>query len=281
MKKLYTSFSLLLLIGLTCHAQNTGGSVRSTGSASSSAQAGKTINLDSATSVDAQLQKSLDVKKARVGDQIVLKTAKAIKQNGETVVPKGSSLIGRITDVQERTKDNKMSRIGMVFDRLEGKSLSTPITATILSITGAQAAVAVGDALSAGAAGSSQSSGSVSSGGASGGGLLGGVGSTVGGVTNTVGGLANTATQTVGGVTNTAGETLRSTTGTVGSAVNGIRISNDVSGSVNGSTTLSAADKNIKLDKGATFHLRLSNQGENSDRSPSSVKAPANRKETP
>lgn len=215
-------------------------------------------------SVAAQLQGSIDVKKAKVGDEVVLKTTKAVKQNGETVIPKGANLVGRITEVKQRSKDNSMSKIGMVFDRIEGKNLDAPITASIMSITNVQAISSVGDSFGSDISGSSQSSGSVSRGGSGGGGgLLGGVGSSVSGVVNsttqTTGGVLNTATSTVGSVAGTATQTA----GTIGRTVNGIQISNSASGSANGSTTLSSPNKNLKLEKGLMFQMQVDKQAGN------------------
>src|SRR5687767_4108305 len=81
------------------------------------------VALSSGTSMSAQLQKTLDVGNAKVGDQVTLKVTKSITQSGEVIVPKGSTLVGRITEVQKRTKENAMSRIGMMFERIEGKNL--------------------------------------------------------------------------------------------------------------------------------------------------------------
>lgn len=145
----------------------------------------------------------------------------------------------------------------MVFDRIEGKNLSAPISASIVSITNAQAAASVGDTLDTGLSGSTSSSGSVSRGGTgSGGGLLGGVAGTA---TNTVGGVTNTAMQTAGGVTNTAGQTVGNTTGTLGRTLGGLQISQSASGSAQSSTTLSSPNKNIKLEKGVMFQLQFNN----------------------
>ncbi len=265
MKKFYLSFSLILATGIICIAQTGTASTRSTGSAASTIQSGQVFSSATNAAVDAQLQKSIDVKKVQVGDEVILKTTKAIKEKGQTVIPKGTSLIGRVTEVQQRSKDNAMSRIGMVFDRIEGKNLAAPITASIISITSAQASSSVGDTLGSSISGSSQSSASTSGGGSSGGGLLGGVGGAVGGASNTVGGLANTATQTVGSVANTAGQTLGSTTGTVGQTLNGIQISNSTSGSAGASTVLSTPNKSLKLEKGVTFKMQLSNQSSNNN----------------
>jgi hypothetical protein len=215
---------------------------------------GQKVLLQSGTNLDAQLESTLDVKKSKVGDEVVLKTTKSIKQNGETVIPKGTNLIGRITEVQQKTKNGGMSKIAMVFDRIEGKNLSAPISASIVSLTNTSTRANVSDTLSSEASSSSSSSSSASS--SSGGGLL-------GGVANTVGGVANTTTQTVGGVTNTVGRTVGDTTQTVGRTLNGIQISKSVSGSAQSSTTLSSADKNMRVEKGATFQLRLNSSLEN------------------
>jgi hypothetical protein len=214
-------------------------------------QAGQVL-LTSGTNINAELQKTLDVNNAKVGDQIVLKTTQSIKKNGDVVIPKGSQLIGRVTDVQRRTKDNAQSRIGMIFDRIQGKQISMPLTATLVSITNATAHTQVGDSLMSDVSGSSQTSASTTRSSSGGGGLLGGVG-------NTVGSVVNTTTQTVGGVTNTAGQTLGSTTGMVGRTVNGLQIATEASGSANSSTTISSPNKNLRVEKGATFHLRVAN----------------------
>jgi hypothetical protein len=215
------------------------------------------VLLDSGTSIEATLQQTLDVKNASVGDEVVLKTTKAIKQNGQTVVQKGARLIGRVTEVQQKTKDNAQSRLGVIFERIEGKNLSAPLSATIVSITQANAATTVGDTLDADVMGSSQTSGGVSRSNSSGGGGL------LGGVTSTVGGVVNTTTNTVGGVTNTATSTVSGTTNTLGRTLNGIRLTQSSSTSANGATTLSTPNKNLRLEKGVTFQLRLNQSIEN------------------
>lgn len=216
------------------------------------ADEGRQVTLASGTSISAVLQKTLDVNNARVGDQISLKTTQSIRQNGDVVVPKGSTLIGRVTEVQRRTKENVQSRIGMVFEKIEGKQVSMPLSATIVSITNVAARASASDSLMTDGGASSQTTGSTSSASGSGGGLL-------GGVTNTVGGLVGTTTQTVGTVANSAGQTLGTTTGAVGRGLSGLQISASASGSASSSTTLSSPNKNLRVEKGATFHIRAAN----------------------
>jgi hypothetical protein len=212
------------------------------------------VRLAAGTSLEAQLQQTLDVQKASVGDEVVLTTTKAIKQNGQTVVQKGTRLVGRVTEVQRKTKDQAQSRLGVIFDRIEGKNLSAPLSATIVSITRANAGATVGETLDSDISGGSNTSGGATR--TSSGGLL-------GGVTNTVGGVVNTTTNAVGGVTNTAGQTIGGTTQSLGQTLNGVRLSQSTNASANGSTTLSSTNKNLRIEKGVTFQLRVTETVEN------------------
>jgi len=271
MKKIFWGLGLTLVFNLATAAQAQKNSTKSTdktvkqsvnaqGSGSANASTGPAA-LSGVTNLQAALQNSLDVKNAKVGDQVILKTTQAVKQGGQVIIPKGSELIGRVTEVRQKAKNSAGSSLGLVFDRLQGRDLSVPIVANIVSIANLQAASSVGDDLSSDISGSSTTSGRTSGGGSGGGGLLGGGsgggGGLLGGVTNTVGGVVNSTTQTVGGVTNTATNTLGSTTQAVGRTVNGIQISTSASGSAQTSTTLSSPNSNIRLDKGATFNLNV------------------------
>lgn len=258
MKRSLLGIGLALAFSGVVAAQTT--STTGSGSAASGtkvAKDGSAVSLASGTQIAAQLQNSLNVEKAKVGDEVVLKTTKAIKQNGEVVVEKGAKLIGRVTDVQQKAKDAAGSKIGVLFDTIKHGDMSMPVTAQILSITNVAARTAVDDSIFADTNTSSTTSTRTSTSSSSGG-LLGGVANTVGGVTNTatstVGGVANTATNTVGGVTNTAGKTVGSTTG----AIRGLTISQSSDASANGSSTLSLGSGNLKLEKGTTFNLALS-----------------------
>lgn len=206
------------------------------------------VLLESGTSLDAKLLSTLDVKKTEVGDRVVLKTTESIKQDGKVVVPKGTKLIGRVTQIQEKTKENSMSKISMVFESLQNKNLTAPINASIVSITNVRGNAQAADLFGADAMGSSRTT--TSTGSSSGGGLL-------GGATNTVGGVLNTTTNTVAGVTNTVGNTANGATNTLSRTVNGIQISQSANVSAQGSSTFSAQNKNIRLEKGTTFQLQL------------------------
>jgi hypothetical protein len=257
LKTIFTiAFLMVIGIATTAAQSQTSSKASANGSNRSSVNKGEKELISSGTVVNAALMNSVDVRKSKVGDEVILKTTKAIKTNGETTVAKGATLVGRITEIQQRTKENAQSRITMLFERIEGKDLSAPVSVSILSMTGLKASGGNSDTFADTGLMSSSSASSSPSSGSGGGGLLGGVG-------NTVGGLVNATTQTagnvVGGVTNTAGNTV----GAVTSTVNGIQISHSLSGSASGSTSFSSQNKNLRIDKGASFNLQFNSSVQN------------------
>lgn len=207
------------------------------------------VMIDSGTRLEGQLQSSVDVKKSRVGDEVVLKTTKSLKQEGKTVVPKGTKLFGRVTEVVQRSKQTGESRLGLVFERIEGKDLSAPINASIVSITNVATSSSMSnDSANADLFGSSSTSTRTNA--SSGGGLL-------GGVTGTAGGLLNTTTQTAAGVTSGVANTATGSVRAVGSAIKGIQITNSAGLSAESGSTLSSGDRNVRLEKGTTIQLQL------------------------
>jgi hypothetical protein len=247
------TIALVIVCASAALAQQTQTSTAASAASKTSASAGgQAVDLQSGTRLAAQLQNTLDVSRAKVGDQVVLKTTEAIKSQGRTVVGKGARLIGHVTEVSQKTRVGGESSIGLVFDRLESGSLDTPINATITSITRAATRARVDDeGISAGTSARSTSSGRASSR------QSGGNGGLLGGVTGTVGGVVNSTTQTagdvVGGTTGAVGETVGGVTQSVG----GIRISQSTDASVEGGSTLSLTGSNLRLEKGTSFNLRL------------------------
>ena len=85
--------------------------------------------------IPAELSKSLDAKKARVGDKIELKTSMDMLSHGQIVIPRSSKIEAHITSAKPHTKDSPDSELGMVFDRIfikNGKEL--PMQAAVQAI---------------------------------------------------------------------------------------------------------------------------------------------------
>lgn len=225
----------------------TGASASADHSTSVGRQDGR-LDIASGTRLSGELQNTLDVSRARVGDRVVLKTTEAVKQNGRTVVKKGAHLVGRVADVQRRARGAAASSVTVVFDTLQSGSLTSPITATIDSVTHVSArGRAGGEDLGADAGASGRASARTPSGGStSSGGLLGGVTGAVGNTVGAAGEVVGSTAETVGGVARGAG-----------SALGRIRVTQAAGLSAEGGSTLSLDGGDLRLEKGATFRLTL------------------------
>jgi hypothetical protein len=258
MKRTILVVSLSLASAFAAYAQKTETSAAGVASNQTSAaakQGDKSIQLDSGTRLAGELQNTIDVRKAKVGDQVLLKTTQAIKSGGKTVVGKGSKLIGHITQVAQKEKDNGESRVGILFDRLEQGSLAMPISATISSITSSSASArASNDDLFDTSASASSASSARSSASNNNGGLL---GSTVNSTVSTAGSVVGTTTSAVGSTVNSTTNAVGNTAGGVGRSLGGIQISESSSTSVEGSSVLSLQGGNLRLEKGTNFNLIL------------------------
>ena len=73
--------------------------------------------------IPAQLTKTVDAKKAKQGDQVIAKVPQDLPStSGQVLVPKDSKVVGHVTEVQPRSKEQKESQLGIAFDRLEMKN---------------------------------------------------------------------------------------------------------------------------------------------------------------
>jgi hypothetical protein len=70
------------------------------------------------TVIPVELTKSIDAKKVKTGDEVVAKVTMDLKTNsGEIVVPKDTKVVGHVTEAQTRSKEQKDSQVGIIFDR--------------------------------------------------------------------------------------------------------------------------------------------------------------------
>src|SRR5689334_1790327 len=68
------------------------------GSASQNASVGTgEMQIPSGTKVPAVLDKSIDSRKCKQGDEVVAKTTQDVVSNGKVIIPKNSKLIGHVT----------------------------------------------------------------------------------------------------------------------------------------------------------------------------------------
>jgi len=104
--------------------------------------------------MNAALSQPLDAKKNKPGDQVTAKTTEATKSEDKVVIPRGTKLIGHVTECKQRSKEGKESALGIVFDKAVLKNgEEIPLNVSIRALAAAQTAASSsigGDDLSAG-----------------------------------------------------------------------------------------------------------------------------------
>ncbi|HKT23935.1 MAG TPA: hypothetical protein VJR04_05000 [Terriglobales bacterium] len=239
----------------------------------SSVNANSAGSLAAGTTIPATLSKSIDARKAKSGDQVTAKTTQDVRSNAGVVIPRGSRLIGHVTDAKAKAKGDSESTLGIAFDQAVLKNgQQIPLDASIraLAASANNASASMGDD-NFGASGSSSLGSDMSaSAPRGGGGLLGGAGNAVGGATSAVGstaggavnGVGNTAANvganangTVNGATRGAGGQLTSQSqGVIG--LRGLSLSSAASNSASGSV-ITSTGKDVKLDSGTQMLLQV------------------------
>ena len=251
--------------------KSSGTKASSSASSSTSAQAGQnSVSLSSGTTIEAALSSPVDARKNKEGDQVVARTTQAVKSDGQVVIPKGSRLVGHVTQAKAKAKGESQSALGIVFDRAvlkNGQEVPLHVVIQALAAAEGSASTPLGTGDTMGSAGGSGRAGS------SGGGVVSGVGSTAGStagaVTSTAGAAGSTATGAVGATANTAASTTgaagrgaaaaltSSSTGVIG--LQGLALNSEVSSATQGSLIVSST-KNVHLDSGTRMVLRVAAQ---------------------
>jgi hypothetical protein len=96
-------------------------------------------SLPGGTAVNAELNSSVDSKKAKVGDKVEAHTTEEIKYAGKTVVPKGAKLEGHVTEATARSKGDSGSTLGIQFDKaMPKKGEEIPLNVAIMAIAAPQ-----------------------------------------------------------------------------------------------------------------------------------------------
>lgn len=245
--------------------------------------------------VSGELQGKLDAKSAKPGDPVIVKTTKKTMLADGTEIPKGTRLVGHVTEAQEHAKGHAASQVGIAFDRAElrgGRSI--PIHSVMRSIAPPASAMAAMDADDDLGAGGGMAGGGIAGGGRgmvggrgrAGGGLLGGGGGAVGGgavggvapmagragggLDSTVGSGAGAAGSTLGATGNATGRVAGNATGEVGEGLRGTAGATTdfathatsvpgvmLGGDITGSASgvVSAANRNVHLDSGTQMVL--------------------------
>lgn len=206
--------------------------------------------------VPGELQGALDSKSAMAGDRVVLKTEQSMKTTDGFVIPKGSRLIGHVTEVQSRDSARPTSQLGIVFDHAQfrgGRTLA--IQSMIEAVQPSREELAT-RAMENEDARATQTGPAMNGGGHIG---IGGVpGANVGGVADPAGQPGGNRDRTAAGDTGGAIRGASSHTASPGEHITGIPgvvLNSSTSGSVSG--TLLTTKMNVHLDTGTQMIIGI------------------------
>jgi len=259
------------LMGIALAQTSATGSANTNSAAQTTTATGTSAQANSTTAAAAQggavvpveLSKSIDSKKAKVGDEVAAKVLSDVRSGGSVAIPRGSKLFGKVTEANARGKGDATSSLGIAFDRAvlkDGRALNLVSTIQAVIARPQSAPPSMGD--EGGASGPAPSYG--------GGGMAGPVGSTAGAVTNTagsaVGAVGQTAGSAIGAASNSGADVgvnaganapaiTSRTVGVVG--IKGLELNASASSGTSGSL-FSSSEKSVKLDSGTRLLVNVS-----------------------
>lgn len=83
-------------------------------------------------------------KKVKVGDEVVARTTEPTKLKDGTELPKGTHIIGKVTDVKMKPDKEGPSKLGLMFDKAQLKDGKTvPVAMALVSVAPRYEAVGV------------------------------------------------------------------------------------------------------------------------------------------
>ncbi len=246
--------ALLTFLILTAYALGQGSAPGSaaTGQQPTTPSASESAQLQQGSLIYAELTKPIDSKKVKVGDPVAAKVTQAVLSRGKVVIPRGAKIVGHVTAVESRGKDQHQSQLGIAFDRAELKDgTQVPLTSvTIQAMESMQAMYQQGPGMGGGNA-SEPSMGGPGAAGSGGGGKMGGMNSPMRGSNyppQNSGPGTDMGTSEGGGSPSNAGLNA-SSHGVMG--MSGVTLQSTPQGG-----TVSSDGKNLKLDSGLQMVLR-------------------------
>jgi hypothetical protein len=223
------------------------------------------------TAFNATLVTSVDSRKVKAGDEVTAHTTESVIAGGKTILPKGTKLVGHVTQASARAKGDAESALGIAFDRAILKNgHESPLSLAIQALASGKAAASASggdmDAMAdaetgVAASGMTRTRGAI-------GGATSVVGSSVGAATNTVGKVGGAgdaalnstlnsaagvsrSSQAVGGL-NASGQLSSNSRGVFN--LNGISLSSGLNSETQ-SSMVTSVGKSVHLDSGTRMLL--------------------------
>lgn len=228
--------------------------------------------------VQGELESKLDTKNAKAGDSVVVKTTEKATTADGIEIPKGSKILGHVTDVEAKGKSSENSRVTIQFDQAElkgGQNLSIKsVLQSVAPASGHDPDIA-SSGLAGSAAGGPAATGSMNAGGpAAGASGSQSTGSSTGERTAqapTSGGPASDSAQTSQSGAAPAAGTVVARNGNVAirtTAIPGVLLANNADGQPfsNASGALLGAKCDVHLDSGTHVVVALADTGAKSTR---------------
>jgi hypothetical protein len=202
--------------------------------------------LVSGSEINIALSKPLDAKRNRAGDQVFATTTQDVQSHGKVIIPKGSRVLGHLTEAKARTKGKSESALAIAFDKAVLKDgHEVPMNAIVQAVAASHSQAALDGGADDGMASQSAMASEAVRGG---GGLLGGVGSTVGAVTHTTAGLGSS----LGSASSATGSLSSSASGVAGLPGMALNTATATNASV-----ISSATQNVHLQSGTQMLLHV------------------------
>lgn len=130
-------FLAVTFAGLAVLGTGLSGPAESSRSASEAFQAASPeapARLETGSILYGVITKSVDAKKAKVGDPVNAVLAADVLAHGKVVARHDSKLLGHVTEAQIHTKEQPESRLGIVFDKVITKDGEVPFQSLLLAI---------------------------------------------------------------------------------------------------------------------------------------------------
>jgi len=223
---------------------------------------GHDAKVSQASNVSAELAQKIDSKNAKAGDQVVARTTSNAQWHGARL-PKGTRLMGKVTEVQAKSREHHDGRLAFTFDRAvlrDGREV--PIHATLQSISAPTAGAMVdasddfgtgGGPVAASGSGSAHAGGLLGGGGgpiARSGGLVSGATSSVGSASGRVVGATDATLRTSAGVVSQTGASAVATVHNLPGVT--------ATASASGDAMLQGSGRNVELSGGTQLVLGVS-----------------------
>ena len=101
----------------------------------SPSQVAETSQLPVGSTIPVKLEKGVDARKNKAGDNVIARTTENVKSEGHVLIPRGSEIIGRVSEAKARSTEEPESVLGIIFDQAvlkDGREI--PLALTIQAI---------------------------------------------------------------------------------------------------------------------------------------------------